>query len=160
MEAISPSFARACATQFLRKGEMKNTRVARNTAKLSACGAMKDLAERTEAPREGKIQIRRGFSVLRVSKVFPAACRNFLRRIRSCLLKAAKGAIIFHFRYRASCRRSLSLSFARGKREQRRPCRLGSEKSLAIINSTRKSAVPSLLPLPSRLSSRVLSARR
>lgn len=54
--------------------------------------------------RKRKIKYRseRVSRFIRVSKVFSAARRNFSPgRLRSCLLKAAKGAIIFHLRYRA-----------------------------------------------------------
>lgn len=90
---------------------MKNTRVARNTAKLSVYGTVRDLTEREQRRKQSAKERERPdtdtgeFFVLRVSKVFSAAHRNFSpRRIRSRLLKAAKGAIIFHFRYRASYR--------------------------------------------------------
>jgi len=67
---------------------------------------VKDLAKRIASSKTRKRKIRyrseKEFLALYASLKFSSRRRNFSPgRFRSCLLKAAKGAIIFHLRYRA-----------------------------------------------------------
>lgn len=90
------------------KGEMKNAEVARDTVILPVCITVKDLAKGTTSSETRRIEIkyscRSGESLsLYASLKFFSGAPKFLARQTPFLflLRAARGTIIFHLRYRA-----------------------------------------------------------